>query len=139
MSTKIKKIVMANGVFDMLHFGHLIHLEAAKAMGDVLWVSITDDQHVRKGPGRPIYPQEQRLALIKALRCVDKAITCSGLIEALEVVRPHVLVKGVDYKDGLHEVHEKYCRERGIEIKYTNTPKYSATEFIYESKRSSKF
>ena len=139
MSVKVKRIVMANGVFDMLHWGHLIHLEQAKSFGDILWVSVTDDLHVRKGPGRPIYPQEQRLALIKALRVVDKAITCSGLIEALDIIRPHILVKGVDYRQGLHEVHEKYCREHGIEIKYTDTPKLSATEFIYESKRSQKF
>jgi rfaE bifunctional protein nucleotidyltransferase chain/domain len=139
MSVKVKKIVMANGVFDMLHYGHLLHLEAARKMGDILWVSVTDDLHVRKGPGRPIYPQEQRLALIKALRCVDKAITVSGLIEALEIIRPHILVKGIDYKDGLHDVHEKYCKEHMIEIRYTDTPKLSATEFIYEAKRSQQF
>jgi len=139
MSAKIKKIVMANGVFDMLHIGHLRHLEAARAMGDILWVSITDDQHVRKGPGRPIYTDTDRHALIKALRCVDKAIIVSGLIEALEIIRPHILVKGIDYKDGLHDVHEKYCREHCIEIRYTDTPKLSATEFIYEAKRAAKY
>jgi len=108
MSVQIKKIVMCNGCFDLLHIGHLWHLEQARTMGDILWVSITDDEHVRKGPGRPVYSQEHRLALIKALRVVDKAITVSGLIEALEIIRPHVLVKGIDYKDGLHDVHEKY-------------------------------
>ena len=139
MSIQIKKIVLANGVFDLIHIGHLWHLEAAKLMGDVLWVSVTDDVHVRKGPGKPVYPQEHRLALIKALRVVDKAITCSGLIEALDFVRPHILVKGIDYKDGLNDFHEKYCKERGIEIRYTDTPKLSATEFIYEAKRAAKF
>ena len=126
--------VLANGCWDLLHYGHLIHLEAARKMGDELWVSVTDDLHVNKGPGRPIYPQEQRLALIKALRCVDRAFTNSTLIEALEFAKPHILVKGIDYRQGLHEVHEKYCRQAGIEIRYTSTPKMSATDLIRESK-----
>ena len=131
----MSKIVLANGCFDMLHYGHLIHLQAAKKMGDVLWVSVTDDAHVLKGAGRPIYPQEHRLALIKALRCVDKAFCCSGLIEAIDFVKPDILVKGIDYREGLHDVHTNYCKKRGIEIRFTETPKLSATEFINESKR----
>ena len=125
--------VLANGVWDLLHYGHLIHLEAARKMGDELWVSVTDDLHVNKGPGRPVYPQEQRLALIKALRCVDRAFTNSTLIEALEFAKPQILCKGIDYKSGLHDVHENYCRQRGIEIRYTSTPKMSATDLIRES------
>ena len=81
-----------------------------------------------------IFPQEQRLALIKALRCVDKAFTCSGLIEALDFAKPDILVKGIDYREGLNEVHEKYCRQKGIEIRYTSTPKMSATDLINESR-----
>ena len=130
MSTKIKKIVMANGVFDMLHYGHLIHLEAAKAMGDVLWVSITDDQHVRKGPGRPIYSQKERAFLVGALRCVDEVIIVKSLISALHIVRPDILCKGIDYQAGLDYEHETYCKQYGIEIRYTSTPKYSATQVI---------
>ena len=130
MTHQIKKVVMANGVFDVFHYGHLIHLQAARKMGDILWVSVTDDLHVRKGPGRPIYPQEQRVAILKALRCVDKVIAVSSLFEALRFVQPHILVKGIDYKEGLDLVHEKYCKEHGIEIRYTDTPKMSATEMI---------
>lgn len=130
----MKIVVLANGVFDLLHYGHLIHLEAAKKMGDLLWVSITDDLHVNKGRGRPIYPQEHRLALVKALKCVDKAILVSSLTEAIDVVKPHILVKGTDYRNGLHDYHEKYCRDRGIRITYTDTPKLSAMEMIIESR-----
>jgi len=119
----------------MLHYGHLIHLKAAKKMGDILWVSVTDDAHVMKGAGRPVYPQEHRLALIKALRCVDKAFCCSSLIEAIDFVKPDILVKGIDYKEGLHDVHTQYCKKRGIEIRFTDTEKLSATDFIDESKR----
>ena len=128
-------VVLANGVFDLLHYGHLQHLQAAKAMGDILWVSITDDLHVNKGPGRPIYCQEHRRALLKALRCVDKVIVVNGLLEALEFVKPSILVKGTDYRNGLHDVHENYCRKHGIRIAYTDTPKLSAMEMIDEARR----
>lgn len=126
-------VVLGNGVFDRLHVGHLWHLQAAKAMGDVLWVSVTDDVHVNKGPGRPIYPQEQRAELVKALKCVDKVITVSGLLEALNIVKPSILVKGIDYRAGLHDVHEAYCRKHGILIRYTDTPKLSADVMIREA------
>lgn len=131
----MSKIIMANGCFDQLHIGHLWHLEAAKKMGDVLWVSITDDRHVSKGAGRPIYPQEHRLALVKALRCVDHAFTTAGLLEALDFVKPDILVKGMDYKAGLHDLHQKYCRNMGIEIRFTDTPKLSAMQLVDESRR----
>ena len=130
--------VMCNGVFDCLHYGHLIHLEAAKKLGDELWVSVTDDQHVNKGPGRPVYPLEHRIALLKGLRCVDKVIGVSGLMEALEFVKPSILVKGTDYRNGLAEYHEAYCRKHGIRIAFTDTPKLSAAEMINESIRRSK-
>lgn len=102
-------------------------------MGDELWVSITDDVHVNKGPGRPVYPQEHRRELVRALKCVDKVITVSGLLEALEIVKPSILVKGTDYRNGLHEIHENYCAKHGIRIAYTDTPKLSAAEMINES------
>jgi cytidyltransferase-like protein len=116
----------------VFHYGHLIHLQEARKLGDVLWVSVTDDIHVNKGAGRPIYPQEHRCAILKALRCVDHVIPVSGLIEAIDFVKPHILVKGIDYKDGLHDIHTEYCRKRCIEIVFTKTPKLSATDMINE-------
>ena len=127
--------VLANGVFGVLHYGHLLHLEQARSWGDELWVSVTDDLHVLRREERIVFPQEYRLALIKALRIVDKAFTCSTLTEAIDFAKPDILVKGIDYKAGLHEVHEKYCRQRGIEIRYTSTPKMSATEMINELRK----
>ena len=129
--------VLCNGVFDLYHIGHVWHLEAAKKLGDELWVSVTDDLHVNKGPGKPVYPMEHRIALLKKNRDVDKVIGVSGLLEALEIVKPSILVKGTDYRNGLHEVHEKYCAKHGIRITYTDTPKLSATEMINESIRRS--
>lgn len=125
------KIVLANGCFDLLHYGHLLHLEEARKMGNLLVVSITDDAHVRKGPGRPIYPQEQRAELVKALKCVNDVIIVSGLIEAMEIVKPDILVKGIDYKTrGLDARHSNYCKQHGIQIRFTDTPKLSASSQI---------
>ena len=122
--------VLCNGCWDLLHVGHLWHLEAARKMGDELWVSVTDDLHVNKGPGRPIYNQKQRAALVGALKCVDEVLVVKSLISALHIVRPDILCKGIDYQGGLDYEHETYCKQYGIEIRYTSTPKYSATQVI---------
>lgn len=97
-----EKIVFTNGVFDILHRGHVTYLEAAKAMGDRLIVGLNADASVKrlnKGPERPIHDQEARAIVLAALRCVDAVVifdedTPLQLIEALE---PDVLVKGGDY------------------------------------------
>ena len=124
------KVVLVNGCWDLLHYGHLLHLEAAKKMGSFMVVSVTHDNYVNKGAGRPVYPHRQRSALLAALRCVDEVIVVKSLISAMKLVRPDILVKGIDYKDGLDQEHQDYCKQYGIEIRYTDTPKYSATELI---------
>ena|SRR3990167_2506040 len=135
------KKVLINGCWDPWHYGHHIHALQAKEIGGKdceLWCSVTDDANVLKGAGRPIFKQEQRLAVVKSIRIIDKAFTCASLIEALDFAKPDILIKGIDYRDGLHEVHENYCKKRGIEIRYTTTPKLSAAEMIkaaLESKR----
>ena len=91
---------------------------------------MTHDDYVNKGAGRPIYKHKERAALIAALRCVDEVMVVKSLISAMHLVRPDILVKGVDYKGGLDQEHEDYCKEYGIEIRYTDTPKYSTTELI---------
>lgn len=137
MSTAAK-IVLANGVFDLYHFGHVLHLDAVRRIAGpdgIVWVSVTDDSHVHKGHGKPVWPQEMRAAVVKSNRNVDKVITCSSLIEAIDYVHPHVLVKGIDYSDGLHDVHTEYCRKHCIQIVFTKTPKYSAQAMIDDSRK----
>lgn len=96
-----RTIVFTNGVFDILHVGHLDLLRRAKTLGDLLVVGVNGDESVRrlKGPSRPVNQERDRLALIAALDMVDHAILFdaddpAGLIRAL---RPHVHVKGGDY------------------------------------------
>jgi rfaE bifunctional protein nucleotidyltransferase chain/domain len=95
-------VVFTNGVFDLLHVGHVTLLEAARREGAALVVGVNDDASVRrlgKGPGRPAVPEGERARLLAALACVD----CVVLFDAdtplalIERLRPDVLVKGADY------------------------------------------
>lgn len=131
------KVVLANGVFDLLHYGHLLHFQAAKELGDLLVVSITDDASVaaHKGRDHPVYPAWERSRLVLALKPVDDVIIVSDMIQAMEQVKPDILVKGIDYKHGIAPEHADYCKAHGIEIVITDTPKYSAWEMIDAAKR----
>ena len=96
-----ERIVFTNGVFDLLHRGHVEYLEEARALGDRLVVGVNSDASVRriKGPQRPLVPGEERAEILGALACVDLALlfdedTPERLIRD---VRPDVLVKGGDW------------------------------------------
>ncbi|MDI3342040.1 MAG: PfkB family carbohydrate kinase [Sphaerobacter sp.] len=98
-----RTIVFTNGVFDILHAGHVEFLRRAKALGDLLVVGVNSDRSARrlKGPGRPFTSERDRLALVAALEPVDEVLlfdeeTPAALIRAL---RPHLHVKGGDYAD----------------------------------------
>lgn len=95
------RIVFTNGVFDLLHPGHVRYLQAARAYGDVLIVGLNSDASVRryKGPARPITPERERAELLAALACVD-AVAVFDEDTPAEIVRrvqPDVLVKGSDW------------------------------------------
>lgn len=97
------RLVFTNGVFDLMHAGHLASLEAARSFGESLVVGINTDASTRrlKGPSRPFQPEADRARLVAGLRCVDAVTlfdedTPAALIEAL---LPDVLVKGADYAD----------------------------------------
>jgi rfaE bifunctional protein nucleotidyltransferase chain/domain len=98
------RVVCTNGVFDLLHIGHLQYLEAARALGDVLVVGLNSDRSTRlyKGPLRPLVPEEERAALLLALEPVDYVTifhepTAERLVAALE---PEIYCKGSDYGSG---------------------------------------
>jgi D-beta-D-heptose 7-phosphate kinase/D-beta-D-heptose 1-phosphate adenosyltransferase len=94
-------IVFTNGVFDLLHIGHVRYLEAARALGDVLIVGLNGDASVRrnKGPERPITPQEERAEILLALSSVDAVVIFDEETpaEIIAAVQPDVLVKGADW------------------------------------------
>ena len=69
-----KTLGLCHGVFDLLHYGHLLHFEAAKKKCDYLFVSITSDQYVNKGPNRPTFDEENRLKALAALNSIDYVV-----------------------------------------------------------------
>lgn len=102
-----KRLVFTNGVFDLLHVGHVRYLAQARALGDALLVAINSDRSVRelKGEDRPVFPQTERAEILAALRCVDY-VTVFDNISPRSVIAellPDVLVKGGDYQ--LDQIH----------------------------------
>jgi rfaE bifunctional protein nucleotidyltransferase chain/domain len=96
-----RRVAFANGVFDLLHVGHVRYLEAARREADWLVVAVNDDESVRrlKGPGRPVLSAADRAELVAALRAVD-AVTIFAedtVTPLLELLRPDVHCKGTDY------------------------------------------
>jgi D-beta-D-heptose 7-phosphate kinase/D-beta-D-heptose 1-phosphate adenosyltransferase len=98
-----QRIVFTNGIFDILHFGHIRLLRQAKMLGDVLVVGINSDASTRrlKGEGRPINNEHERMALVAALDAVDYVLLFDGdtPVDIIRTIRPHVHVKGGDYID----------------------------------------
>jgi D-glycero-beta-D-manno-heptose 1-phosphate adenylyltransferase len=96
-----KRLVVTNGCFDLLHAGHVLYLEAARNLGDILLVGINGDQAVRqlKGPSRPVNPEFDRALVIAALQSVDAATIFPEpeAIRFLELAQPDIYVKGGDY------------------------------------------
>jgi D-beta-D-heptose 7-phosphate kinase/D-beta-D-heptose 1-phosphate adenosyltransferase len=95
------RVIFTNGVFDILHAGHVTYLEEARALGDVLVVGLNSDDSVRrlKGPTRPVNTQEDRARVLGALRCVDHVIVFDDdtPLAVITALIPDVLVKGGDY------------------------------------------
>lgn len=114
--------------------GHLWHFQQAKRFGNYLVVSVTCDESVRKEKGarRPVYGQAQRLEVIRSIAMVDGALIVTDALEALRKVMPQVFVKGPDYVGKIAPEHERFCRENGVEIRFTDGPKYSSTALIDE-------
>ena len=125
-------IVLANGCFDILHFGHILHLREARAMGTRLVVSLTVDEAVHKGTGRPLNKWLHRAGVLLELRCVDEVVPTDSAVNAIYEVKPHIFVKGIDYAGGYRftENIADACQFVGAQIRYTTTPKMSATDLI---------
>ncbi|HER44412.1 MAG TPA: D-glycero-beta-D-manno-heptose 1-phosphate adenylyltransferase, partial [Candidatus Eisenbacteria bacterium] len=95
------RLVLANGCFDVLHVGHVRYLEGAAAQGEILVVALNDDESTRrlKGPGRPVFPEDERAEMLLAMRPVDFVLLFSGdtVDGVIRELRPDVHAKGTDY------------------------------------------
>ena len=133
-----KRIVMAHGVFDLLHVGHIRHLNEARSFGDVLVVSITEDTKVNKGPHRPAFDEALRAEALASLAAVDFVTISrtSSAVPMIELLRPHYYVKGPDYRDHADDITGGIEREQaavhacGGEIRITEDLTFSSSTLI---------
>ncbi len=131
-------VVQAHGTFDLLHLGHVRHLQAARALGDILVVTITADLFVNKGPGRPVFSEGLRAEMLASLEHVDWVGInhAADAVSALETIAPSLYVKGQDYQDPQGDVTGKITLERaavesrGGSIYFTEEIVFSSTELI---------
>lgn len=131
-------VVLAHGVFDLLHMGHVRHLEAARREGTMLIVTVTADRHVNKGPGRPVFPEQLRAEMVASVECVDwVGVNQNPSAEAvLSAVKPDVYVKGSDYRNAAEDVTGKIVAEQetveahGGRIVFTDDITFSSSSLI---------
>lgn len=109
--------VMASGVFDILHTGHISYLEQAKAFGDELYVVVANDNTVRKNKHEPITPESMRVRIVSALKPVDKAVLGKDgdMFAILDDIRPDIIVLGFDQRFDENKLSQQ-LRERGFDI-----------------------
>jgi rfaE bifunctional protein kinase chain/domain/rfaE bifunctional protein nucleotidyltransferase chain/domain len=133
-----RKIVHCHGVFDLLHIGHLRHLQAARKFGDLLVVTITPDRFVNKGPGRPAFTETLRAEALAMLESVDLVAinNWSSAVEAIKLLKPDFYVKGSDYREAAKDVtggiiHEQNAVESGGgKIVFTDDITFSSSNLI---------
>src|SRR5947209_9047303 len=113
LRTHGKKIVHCHGVFDLLHIGHIKHLEAARKLGDALVVTMTPDRFVNKGPHRPAFPERLRAEALASLTCVDFVAINEWptAVETIERLRPDFYVKGRVRESGKRDHTDAIDRE----------------------------
>jgi rfaE bifunctional protein nucleotidyltransferase chain/domain len=132
-------LVLANGIFDILHVGHVRYLEGARAEGTRLVVALNSDDSARrlKGPGRPVVSLAERLELVAALRVVDWVTWFDGerVDDLLRLLRPAVHAKGTDYT--VESVPERaLAASLGIRTAIVGDPKDHATSRLLERVRA---
>jgi cytidyltransferase-like protein len=135
---KNKKIGLAHGVFDLFHYGHLLHLKKAKEYCDILVVSITADKFVNKAPGRPYYNSEKRLEILSSLHFVDYVLVSNfdSAKEVLLELKPNFYFKGSEYanysKDHTGKIllESRVVKKNNGKIIFTNEPILSSSNII---------
>jgi D-glycero-beta-D-manno-heptose 1-phosphate adenylyltransferase len=130
-----KRVVLANGCFDILHVGHVRYLEDARKLGNVLVVAINGDESVKKlkGPGRPILSEDERVALVSALHCVDHVVVFNeaDVSRVIEILKPAVHAKGSDYTEETVPEREQ-VRGYGGEVRIAGDPKDHSTRDVIQ-------
>lgn len=137
-----KKIVLCHGVFDLVHFGHIEHFKSAKKLGDFLIVSITKDQFIKKGPGRPLFNTKQRMEYLKNIKLIDYVTVSKteSSVDIINFVKPDYYVKGPDYKKTSEDKTKKIILEKKAveknngKIVFTDDIVFSSSNILNSSK-----
>ena len=133
-----KKVVLCHGVFDLLHYGHIEHLEEAKKQGDILVVSVTAARYVNKGPGRPYFDDHQRLSFLASLEMVDYVLLSEAVTvhEIVSFVQPDIYAKGQEYARAEDDVtgnigpEQEAVEKYGGKVFFTQGEVHSSTKLL---------
>jgi len=127
-----KTVVHCHGCFDIVHPGHIQHLQFAKSLGDVLIVTVSADTHVNKGVDRPLIPDDLRASSLAALECVDYVSINpqATAVELLDVLRPDVYVKGREYQQNQDP---RFLAERDTVVRHGGRVVFSSGDVVYSS------
>jgi rfaE bifunctional protein nucleotidyltransferase chain/domain len=132
------RVVHCHGCFDIFHFGHVRHLEAARALGDLLVVTVTPDQFVGKGPGRPVFSEQQRAEVVASSHAVAWVAVnrWPSAVETIRLVKPTIYAKGSEYEAGQAASHPGFmaeataCAAVGTEVGFTHEDTSSSTAAV---------
>jgi rfaE bifunctional protein nucleotidyltransferase chain/domain len=134
MRTQGRQVVFTNGVFDILHPGHVRYLQQARALGDVLIIGLNADASVRrnKGPQRPINHEQERAEILAALECVDCVVIFSEdtPAEIIKAIQPDILVKGADWAEDAIVGRDTVEARGGQVVRVAIEQGFSTTEII---------
>lgn len=135
-----RRIVFTNGVFDILHPGHVRYLQAARSLGDVLIVGLNSDESVRrnKGPERPINQETERAEVVAALACVDAVVVFGEEIpdRIIRLVQPDILVKGADWPADQIVGRDTVEARGGMVVRMPIEEGFSTTSLLERIKRA---
>src|SRR4051812_20976075 len=127
-----RTVVHCHGCFDIVHPGHIHHLQFARSLGDILIVSVSADSHVNKGVDRPLIPDDLRATTLAALECVDAVYlnTDATAVELLDQLQPDVYVKGQEYA---HNSDPRFLAERDTVTRHGGRVVFSSGDVVYSS------
>lgn len=127
LRSKGARVVLCHGTFDLMHAGHIRYLQRAKNEGEVLMVTVTADDYVNKGPGRPVFGEQLRAENLAALECVNYVAVnhATTAVDLLEGIKPTLYVKGAEYRNHTDDITGNIAREIQAVEKYGGTVFYT--------------
>jgi rfaE bifunctional protein nucleotidyltransferase chain/domain len=135
-----KVVAMCHGCFDILHMGHVRHFETARAMADILVVTVTQDRFVNKGPSRPVFPEAQRAEVLAGLSIIDwVAVNRWGsAVETIRLIRPNLFIKGQEYESRAEQVNPNFLEEAKVVKEVGGKFAFTRNKFTSSSTRAFK-